>query len=281
MHISTDPSSAHPQVRPVPDRHSDFSWPVVVRSVSRARSLIEPHGGRVVAEYFDIGQSRSLPWQRRPQAAALLDALADPARGFSAVVIGEPHRMFYGNQFVFIFPLFVHYGVDLWVPGLGGRIDPTSDVQDLMMVLFGGLSKAERNRIRIRVRASMAALTATEGRFLGGRPPYGYRLQEAGPHPHPAKAAAGMRLHYLVPDPACAPAVATIFEMFNAGFGYGAIVARLTREGFSCPSRTTRGATATAGACGPARPYSPSSLTPVTPAARPGRANGVTRCSST
>jgi len=45
-----------------------------------------------------------------------------------------------------------------------------------------------------------------------------------------------MRLHYLVPDTSSAPAVATIFEMFNAGFGYGTIVARLTREGFACPS---------------------------------------------
>jgi hypothetical protein len=28
----------------------------------RARALIEPVGGVIVAEYFDIGQSRSLPW---------------------------------------------------------------------------------------------------------------------------------------------------------------------------------------------------------------------------
>jgi site-specific DNA recombinase len=31
--------------------------------MSRATSLIEPHGGAVVAEFFDIGQSRSLPWE--------------------------------------------------------------------------------------------------------------------------------------------------------------------------------------------------------------------------
>jgi hypothetical protein len=31
-------------------------------------------------------------------------------------------------------------------------------------------------------RAAMAAHVATEGRFLGGRPPYGYRLADAGPH---------------------------------------------------------------------------------------------------
>jgi hypothetical protein len=31
-----------------------------------------------------------LPWQRRPQASALLAALRDPERGFEAVVIGAP-----------------------------------------------------------------------------------------------------------------------------------------------------------------------------------------------
>ena len=39
----------------------------------------------------------------------------------------------------------------------------------------------------------MAAQAAREGRFLGGRPPYGYRLADAGPHPNPAKAADGRR----------------------------------------------------------------------------------------
>lgn len=34
--------------------------------LNRARALVEPHGGEVVAEFFDIGQSRFIPWQRRP-----------------------------------------------------------------------------------------------------------------------------------------------------------------------------------------------------------------------
>jgi hypothetical protein len=36
--------------------------------------------GRIVAEFFDIGQSRTLSWSQRPQAAALAAALADPGR---------------------------------------------------------------------------------------------------------------------------------------------------------------------------------------------------------
>jgi site-specific DNA recombinase len=52
----------------------------------------------------------------------------------------------------------------------------------------------------------MAARAQLQGRFLSGRPPCGYRLAGVGTHPHPAKAANGMRLHALVPDPARNPA---------------------------------------------------------------------------
>ena len=30
----------------------------------RALDLITPHGGVLVSDYFDVGQSRSLPWKR-------------------------------------------------------------------------------------------------------------------------------------------------------------------------------------------------------------------------
>jgi hypothetical protein len=50
--------------------------------------------GRIVAEFFDVGYSRTLAWARRPQAAALVGALADPDRGWDAVVIGEYERAF-------------------------------------------------------------------------------------------------------------------------------------------------------------------------------------------
>jgi hypothetical protein len=47
-----------------------------------------------VAEFFDAGQSRTLSWARRPQAAALVAALADPDRGWADAVWGRrAHRL--------------------------------------------------------------------------------------------------------------------------------------------------------------------------------------------
>lgn len=42
--------------------------------LARARALTERHG-EIVAEFFDIGQSRSIPWKRRPQASRLLEGI--------------------------------------------------------------------------------------------------------------------------------------------------------------------------------------------------------------
>ncbi len=211
------------------DPESSKSW-----QLARATQLISAEG-QVVVEYFDIGQSRSLPWKRRPEAARLLADLKRADRAFDAVVIGEPARAFYGNQFGLTFSVFTHYGVGLWVPEVGGAVDPGSDAHDLVMALYGGVSKGERNRIKIRVRSAMAS-QAAEGRFLGGRPPYGYRLADGGPHPNPGKAANGQRLHYLEPDPATAQIVERIFAEYLAGSGIYAIAEALTRDGVPCPS---------------------------------------------
>ena len=61
--------------------------------------------------------------------------LKDPLRGFDAVVIGEPARAFYGAQFQNTFPLFTHFGVQLWVPDVGGYVDPESDGPESIMAI--------------------------------------------------------------------------------------------------------------------------------------------------
>jgi site-specific DNA recombinase len=154
------------------------------QQLALAQQLITPHDGSIVAVYHDIDVSRSLPWSRRPQATRLLADAADPLRGWRRLVIGEPQRAFSGPQFQLVFPVLSHFGIEFWVPEIGGPVDPDSEAHDLVMSLFGGLSKAERRRIQHRTRAAMLALAAG-GRWLGGRPNYGYRVVNTGlPHPN-------------------------------------------------------------------------------------------------
>lgn len=203
--------------------------------LDRAQALIAGHG-RIVQEFFDVGQSRSTSWLRRPQSARLLEALADPGRGFDAIVVGEPQRVFYDNQFGHVSPLFAHYRVGLWIPELGGPMDFDSEVHGLTMAIFSQLAKAERRRIQIRVRAAMSAKARHEGRFLGGRPPYGYQLADAGPHPNPEYARVGARLHRLELDTAAAPVVRRIFARRAEGWSARRIARDLDASHIPCPS---------------------------------------------
>ena len=170
----------------------DWQDPVTSRARQRdqAAALVAGHG-RIVAEFFDTGYSRTLAWARRPQAAALAGALADPDRGWDAVVIGEYERAFYGGQYASMAPLFEHCGIQLWTPEVGGQVDWHADDHEETMLALGLQSRREIARTRIRVRTAMAAQAREQGRYLGGRPPYGYRLADAGPHPNKVHASWG------------------------------------------------------------------------------------------
>ena len=210
------------------------------RQREQAGALVRGHGA-IVAEFFDAGQSRSVAWGRRPQAAALVAALADPDRGWDAIVVGEYERAFYGSQYALMAPLFEHYGVQLWMPEAGGRVDFASEHDEQAMTVLGLSSKREVTRTSIRVRTAMAAQTREQGRYLGGRPPYGYRLADAGPHPNKAHAAWGRRAHRLEPDPETAHVVRWMFAQRLAGHSVARIARALNEAGIPCPSAADPG----------------------------------------
>lgn len=123
------------------DPESSRAW-----QLTRSRALIDSRGGGIVTEFFDMDKSHSISWQRRPEATALLAELKNSNREFDTVVIGEPHRAFYGNQYGLTFPIFEHYGVPLWVPEVGGPIDPANEAHDLVMSVFGGMENGTGSR---------------------------------------------------------------------------------------------------------------------------------------
>ena len=220
----------------------DWQDPVTSRARQReqAGALVRGHG-QIVAELFDVGESRTVAWARRPQAAALVAQLADPDRGWDAIVIGEYERAFYGSQYAAMAPLFEHYGVQLWTPETGGRVDYASEHDEKTMTVPDLSSKREITRTSIRVRTAMAAQTRDQGRYLGGRPPYGYRLADGGAHPNKAHAAWGRRAHRLDPDPATAPTVRWIFAQRLAGHSVARIARALNEAGVPCPSAADTG----------------------------------------
>ena len=220
----------------------DYQDPVTsrARQLGQAQALVAGYG-RIVAGYFDAGQSRVLPWARRPQAAALVAAMAAPGRGFNAVVIGEYERAFYGSQYALMAPLFEHYGVQLWLPEVGGPVDFQGGGHEITMLTLGIQSKREIARTRIRVRTAMAAQVREQGRYLGGRPPYGYRLADAGPHPNKVHASWGRRAWRLEPGQDTAPVVRWIFAQRLAGHSVARITRALNNAGIPCPSAADPG----------------------------------------
>jgi DNA invertase Pin-like site-specific DNA recombinase len=171
------------------DPETSLGW-----QLGNARKFVEPLGGVVVAEYFDVGQSRSVPWDRRDDARRLLSDLKDPNRGWDGVVVGEGTRCWFGNQFSLVAPRFANHGVQLWIPELGSRFDSKNPSHKMLMSVLGGMSESERQHIQARVRAAMDAQVLNEGRHQGGRAPFGYMVVDGGCHPNPRKSAEGYRL---------------------------------------------------------------------------------------
>ncbi|WP_239314110.1 recombinase family protein [Plantactinospora mayteni] len=196
--------------------------------------------GEIVSEYFDIGCSRRLPWHARPQAAALLAAATQQCRVFDAVIVGEYERAFHGDQFIPVAAVLAVHGVRLWLPETCGPVDLNDPTHQALVMLLGHQSKREVLRARFRTTMAMRAQVRDQGRHLGGRPPYGYRLVDAGPHPNTADARWGRRLHRLAPDPVTARHVQWIFAQRIAGTSAGGIARTLNHLGVPSPSEYDR-----------------------------------------
>jgi hypothetical protein len=68
-------------------------------------------------------------------------------------------------------PLFEHYGVQLWMPEAGGRVNFGAEGDEQLMLALGVQSKREITRTRFRVRTAMAAQARDQGRKHYPHPP--------------------------------------------------------------------------------------------------------------
>jgi site-specific DNA recombinase len=217
------------------DRESSLGW-----QRDSALDLIGT-AGQIVVEFFDVGCSRRLAWSQRPQARRLLAALAEPDRGFDAIVVGESERAFCAGQLPVMAPMFAACGVQIWLPELDGPLDAASTAHQVLALQLGARARREVVRARFRTTVAMRAQARDQGRYLGGRPPYGYQLVDAGPHPNGAHARWGRRLQRLDPDPRTAGHVVWIFAERRAGCSVAGIARALNDAGVPCPSSMDAG----------------------------------------
>ncbi|MGX7828272.1 recombinase family protein [Actinokineospora sp. 24-640] len=218
-----------------------FQDPVTTRAWQWdvASRLIEGHG-RIVAEFFDVGVSRQVPWMQRPAGAALLAAAVSSDREFDAVVVGEFERAFDAGQLDAVLTVLDEAGVQLWLPEAEGPVERGSVWHEALVKVLGAQSRREVLRARHRAMTAMRRQVVEQGRYLGGRPPYGYRLVDAGPHPNRRHAGWGRRLQRLEPDPATAETVRWIFAERIAGKSAAGIARGLNERGVACPSAVDR-----------------------------------------
>ena len=92
------------------------------------------------AVVHDTDVSRALPWDRRPQASRLLTDMANPNRGWDGNAV----------QYQTVAAAMEYHGVSLWVPKVGGQVDFTSEAHDIVLNIFGTMSKGERTRLKKR-----------------------------------------------------------------------------------------------------------------------------------
>ncbi|QFZ20646.1 recombinase family protein [Saccharothrix syringae] len=213
------------------DSRSSRAWQLDV-----SRRLTGGHGA-IVGEYFEVGCSRQVPWHLRPRAAAMLRYIAANADRVDAVVVGEYERAFLdGAQVRELRAVLEEFGVQLWLPEAEGPVDFDNSAHEALLSLLAKRSLTEVLRSRHRVVTAMRMQTVEQGRYLGGRPPYGYRLVDAGPHPNRALARRGVRQQRLVPNPVTAPVVKLIFSLRLAGHSAAGIARHLNEQSVPSPS---------------------------------------------
>jgi DNA invertase Pin-like site-specific DNA recombinase len=119
------------------DRRDAGARGVPARQIVKASTILPP-SAQIVADYFDIGDTRALPWPRRPETGRLLRELRSGTNTWNAIVVGEFTRAFGAPiQYSTTYPLLQHFGIELWLPEIGGRVDFSSATTEMLLGMLG------------------------------------------------------------------------------------------------------------------------------------------------
>jgi DNA invertase Pin-like site-specific DNA recombinase len=133
------------------------------------------HGFELSRVFVEEGVSGSLPIADRPQGAALMSALE---RG-DKILAAKLDRMFRSAlDALTTVEALKEKGVQLHLLDLGGDVLGNGHSK-LFLTVAAAFAEAERDRIRERI-AQVKADQKQRGRYLGGRPPFGFRVTDDG-----------------------------------------------------------------------------------------------------
>lgn len=164
----------------------------------------------ITERFVERGVSGSVPINERPQGAKLLAAV-EPG---DIVIAAKLDRMFRSAlDALTVISDFQARGVSLWLLDIGGDVSGNG-IAKLMLTILSAFAEFERDRIRERILAAKAQLRA-EGRSLGGKRPFGYRVEEDGK---------------LVADPEEQRAIAEMRRLRQRGRSYREIAETLQKR---------------------------------------------------
>jgi putative DNA-invertase from lambdoid prophage Rac len=133
------------------------------------------HGMELDRVFVERGVSGSKPMSERPQGAALLATI----RPGDTVITPKLDRMFRSAlDALGVLADLKARGIALHMIDLGGDVS-TNGVSKLVFTILSAVAEAERDRTRERI-AEVKRDQRTRGRYLGGTPPFGWRVGDDG-----------------------------------------------------------------------------------------------------
>lgn len=170
------------------------------------------HGMKLEAVFVERGVSGSKPLADRPEGGRLL---ADLKKG-DVVLTPKLDRMFRSSlDALDNLNLLKGMGVSLHMLDLGGDVTGNG-ISKLVFTILSAVAEAERDRIRERI-VTVKADQRERGRYLGGRVPFGWRVDGDGG---------------LVEIAEQQAAIQTMVAMKNNGLALRIIAERMTAQGF-------------------------------------------------
>jgi DNA invertase Pin-like site-specific DNA recombinase len=144
---------------------------------------VHMHGKQLDEVFVERGVSGSVPVAERPEGGRLWAQLQ---RG-DTLIAAKLDRLFRSAlDALQVVEQLKAKGVSLILLDLGGDISGNG-LSKLFLTIAAAFAEAERDRIRERV-AQVKQDQRQRGRYLGGRPPYGFRVgQDGGLEPVPAQ----------------------------------------------------------------------------------------------